>query len=194
MGILEPTHIAGGFASEDLHPEAREWLRERCIEAPGEEKRVDEAAKDDLHPCLIFIDKEGRWYHKGVEMIHRDYIRLFFDHMELDQQGRYVIAWQGDRCYVDVEDTAYVVQSVRRNKTGHDGPNSFTISLSDDSREALTAETLFLGEANVPYCKVKNGAFPARFNRAAYYQLAEYIQEDNGAYYLSCQGKKHEIL
>ena len=155
---------------------------------------MDEATKDDLHPCLIFIDKEGRWYHKGVEMIHRDYIRLFFDKMELDPQGRYLIEWQGERCYVDVEDTAYVVRSIMHNKTGHDGQNRFTIFLSDDSQEALMADTLFLGEANVPYCKVKNGAFPARFNRAAYYQLAEYIVVENGAYYLPCGGKKHEIL
>jgi len=155
---------------------------------------VDETTKDDLHPCLIFIDKEGRWYHKGVEMIHRDYIRLFFDKMELDPQGRYLIEWKGERCYVDVEDTAYVVRSIMHNKTGRDGQNRFTIFLSDDSKEALMADTLFLGKANVPYCKVKNGAFPARFNRAAYYQLAEYIVEENGAYYLPCGGKKYEIL
>ncbi len=160
----------------------------------GGEKVMNEAAKDDLNPCLIFIDKEGRWRHKGVEMIHRDYIRLFFDNMELDPRGRYVIAWKGERCYVDVEDTAFVVRSARPDNTGHDGRNSFTLFLSDDSQEALMADTLFLGDANVPYCRVKNGAFPARFTRAAYYQLAEYIEEDNGAYYLPCKGKKYKIL
>ena len=67
---------------------------------------------NELPPCLIFIDKEGRWYHKGAEMIHRDFIRLFYEHMELDLQGRYVINWQGQRCWVDVEDTAFVVRRV----------------------------------------------------------------------------------
>ena len=155
---------------------------------------MEETTKEDLRPCLIFIDKEGRWYHKGVEMIHRDYIRLFFEHMELDPQGRYVIAWKGERCYVDVEDTAYVVRSIRQNKKDQDGQNRFTIFLSDDSRETLMADTLFLGEANVPYCKVKNGAFPARFNRAAYYQLAEYVEEESGAYYLPSGGKKYPLI
>jgi hypothetical protein len=155
---------------------------------------LDETTEDDLKPCLIFIDKEGCWYHKGVEMIHRDYIRLFFENMEFDLQGRYIITWKGERCYVDVEDTAYVVRSITHTKTVRGGHNRFTIFLSDDSREALMADTLFLGDANVPYCKVKNGAFPARFNRAAYYQLAHYIEEKNGAYYLPCGGKKYKIL
>jgi len=28
-----------------------------------------EKEMNELPPCLIFIDKEGRWYHKGAEMI-----------------------------------------------------------------------------------------------------------------------------
>ena len=66
--------------------------------------------RDPLPPCMIFIDKEGRWFHKGAEMIRRDFIRLFYSNMELDSEGRYVIFWNGQRCLVDVEDTAFVVQ------------------------------------------------------------------------------------
>ena len=47
--------------------------------------------RDALPPCLIFIDKEGRWFHEGVEMIRRDFIRMFYRNMELDGEGRYVI-------------------------------------------------------------------------------------------------------
>ena len=66
-------------------------------------RNLDETGMSELLPCLIFIDKEGRWYHKGAEMIHREFIRLFYKHMELDPQGRYVINWQGQHCQLPVE-------------------------------------------------------------------------------------------
>ena len=68
--------------------------------------------KNDLPPCLIFIDREGRWFHKGAEMIRRNIIALFYQNMELDSKGRHVITRNNRRCYVEVEDTAFVVRSV----------------------------------------------------------------------------------
>ncbi|MBW2119262.1 MAG: DUF1285 domain-containing protein [Deltaproteobacteria bacterium] len=147
----------------------------------------------DLPPCMIFIDKEGRWYHKGAEMIHRDFIQLFYKNMELDSEGRYVINWDGKRCRVDVEDTAFVVRRVMYQDGDRAGNARFVLSLSDDTEEDLIPDTIFIGEENVLYCRVKNRSFPARFNRAAYYQLAEYIEEENDSYYLPLNGKKYGI-
>jgi hypothetical protein len=113
--------------------------------------------------------------------------------MELDPQGRYVINWQGQRCWVDVEDTAFVV----RRATFKDGPQAqnaqYLLHLSDDTREPLVPDTLFVGQDNVLYCKVKNRSFPARFNLAAYYQLAEYIEQEGEIYYLPFNGRKVNI-
>ena len=148
---------------------------------------------NDLPPCMIFIDKEGRWYHEGAEMIHRDFIRLFYKNMELDSEGRYVINWDGKRCRVDVEDTAFVVRRVMYQDGDRAGNARFVLSLSDDTEEDLIPDTIFIGEENVLYCRVKNRSFPARFNRAAYYQLAEYIEEENDSYYLPLNGKKYGI-
>ena len=148
---------------------------------------------NELPPCLIFIDKEGHWYHKGSEMIHRDFIRLFYQHMELDSQGQYVISWQGQRCWVDVEDTAFVVRRVTVKDGTQDQNGRYLLYLSDDSREPLAPETLFVGQDNVLYCKVKTGVFPARFNRAAYYQLADYIEEEGDTYYLPLNGRKYNL-
>jgi len=147
----------------------------------------------EIRPCLIFIDKEGHWFHKGAEMIHREFIRLFYEHMELDPQDGYVINWKGQRCWVDVEDTAFVVRRVSF-KDGTQAQNApYSLDLSDDTREPLAPETLFVGEGNVLYCKVKNRSFPARFNRAAYYQLAESIEQDGDTYYLPFNGEKIKI-
>ncbi|MCD4717901.1 MAG: DUF1285 domain-containing protein [Desulfobacterales bacterium] len=149
---------------------------------------------DDLPPCMIFIDKEGRWYHKGAEMIRRDFVQLFYKNMELDSEGRYVINWNGERFRVDVEDTAFVVRRVVYEDGERTGNARFVLSLSDDTEEDLMPDTLCVGKDNVLYCRVKNRMFPARFNRAAYYQLAEHIEEENVSCYLPLNGNKYNII
>lgn len=148
--------------------------------------------QEDIPPCLIFIDKEGRWFHKGLEMVRREIIQLFYQHMEMDSRGRYVIHLAGQTCYVDVEDTAFVVWRVtlESREQGHEG---FLVWLSDDTQETLDLETFYVTEKNVLYCRVKDGRFPARFRRAAYYQLAEHVEEERGEYFISLHGRKYVI-
>jgi uncharacterized protein len=148
---------------------------------------------EPIPPCLISIDKEGRWYHQGAEMIHREFIRLFFQNMELDSEGRYLINWHGTRCYVDVEDTAFVVTSVSLDRGSRRQPSRIKISLNDDTQEVLSPDTLRVEKDHVLYCTVKSNVFPARFTRAAYYQLAEFVEEDGGRYFLSLNGRRHYI-
>ncbi|MFH1242473.1 MAG: hypothetical protein V1689_08935 [Pseudomonadota bacterium] len=155
---------------------------------------MGEVKNQDLPPCMIYIDKEGHWYHKGLEMIRRDFVQLFYRNMELDSKGRYVIDWNGNRCYVDVEDTAYVVRGVVYEEAKGDQTGRFILYLSDYTYEELIPDTLVVGKENVLYCRVKGGAFPARFNRAAYYQLAEHVEERDNAYYLPLGGERYRIL
>lgn len=143
---------------------------------------------------MIFIDKEGCWYHEGAEMIHREFIRLFYQHLRLDSEGRYIIDWNGKPCHVEVEDTAFVVRTARFLEKEPDGKTECSLNLSDDSEEPLEPATLYVGKQNVLYCRVKNNTFPARFTRSAYYQLAHHIEEENGLFYLPLQGKRHVIL
>ena len=148
---------------------------------------------NDLPPCLIYIDKEGQWYHEGAEMIRRDFIRIFYENMEMDSQGRYVILWGGKRCLVEVEDTAFVVWNMRHQDADAGENERFVLQLSDDSSEDLIPNSLYVGSDNVLYCKVKNAAFPARFSRAAYYQLATHIVEEDDNFYLPFNHRKYEI-
>jgi len=149
---------------------------------------------NDIPPCLIFIDKEGRWFHKGAEMIHTAYIRLFYENITLDDQGRYLIQWAGETCYVEVEDTAFVVRRVSFDPGRHPGSSRFMLTLSDETEEALAPDTLYVGNENVLYCEVKEKRFPARFLRSAYYQLAEHVVEEDGTYVLPLNGKTYPIL
>ena len=147
----------------------------------------------NLPPCLIYIDKEGVWHHQGAEMVRRDFIRMFFQNMEMDSDGCYVINWGGKRCYVEVEDTAFVVRNVLYQETAEGQMDRFVLSLSDDTKENLLPETLYVGDNNVMYCRVKNTAFPARLNRTSYYELVKHIVEKRGAFYLSIGGRDYEI-
>lgn len=152
--------------------------------------------KQNTPPCQIRIDKEGVWYYQGAEMFRREFVNFFYQHLHRDAEGHYVIELPNDRCYVEVEDTAYFVKAVHTDN-GHEGASggSLRIMLCDDTWENLNPETLYVGRGNVLYCEVRGGKFPARFSRAAYYQLAEHIDQDadNGTFFLRCQGRRYDI-
>ena len=148
---------------------------------------------NDIPPCQIFIDKDGRWFHKGVEMIHREFINLFYQNMTLDSEGRYIITLEGEQCYVEVEDTPFVVRKALFKDDGRSGGARVLLFLSDETQEDLSLDTLHVGKENVLYCRVKADAFPARFDRPAYYQIAQNIEEGEGGYYLRMNNDKYII-
>lgn len=154
-------------------------------------ERIDQ--EENVPPCMIYIDGEGKWYHEGAEMIHREFIHLFYENMFLDAKGRYLIRWGGKICFVDVEDTAFVVRRVVFEAGQGGEEDRFLLFLSDDMQEALLPETLSLGPENVMYCRVKEGRFPARFNRSAYYQLAGHVEEEDGRFFIPLNGKQYPL-
>jgi uncharacterized protein len=157
------------------------------VEGPGSKK-----THSDLPPCGIYIDKEGTWYYKGLEMVHREFVLLFYHNLEMDPGGDYVINWQGSRCYVEVEDTPFVVR--RASYQGNvAGPERFVLHLSDDTEETLEPDTLSVGREHVLYCRVKGRSFTARFSRPAYYAIARHVGEEDGRFYLPLNGLKHPI-
>jgi len=144
----------------------------------------------------IRIDIEGTWSYRGMEMTRRDIIRLFYRHLKCDESGGYFIEIGRQRCRVDVEDTAYVVWAVRwTDEEAKTAGESAWLLLSDDSLERLDPETLRVGSDGVPHCRVKSGAFTARFSRSGYYQLAERIQYDpeRDSYFILHKGKPVHI-
>ncbi|MDQ5985664.1 MAG: hypothetical protein CSYNP_01378 [Syntrophus sp. SKADARSKE-3] len=152
--------------------------------------------------CDIRIDKEGIWYFRGAEMFRREIVNFFYENMRLDETGQYLIELpgeNGDRCYVEVEDTAFVVKSVFVKNISDNGRKSIILGLSDDTEEILDPATLKIGEENVLYCVIKKSAnnriFKARFSRAGYYQLAEYIDYDdvNDAYFIVLNDQRYFI-
>ena len=143
----------------------------------------------------IRIDKEGVWYYKGAHMFRKEILNVFFEHLTIDACGKYLIELGEERCYLDVEDTAFIVAAVYKTQLPDNGRAQIDILLSDDSCEKLEMQSLHVGSDNVLYCRVKEGKFTARFSRNSYYQLAEFIeQSENGNhFFININGERYII-
>jgi uncharacterized protein len=147
-----------------------------------------------IPPCMIFVSKEGKWYHDGLEIIHRPIFLWLIQSLEKTDNGLFIVHLNNQKCYLEVEDTPLVIQRV---DLGQEGPEDFaqiSLVLNDESKETLDPETLRLSLENVLYCTVKKGQFPARFLRQAYYQIAEYVvQDETGEFVLLLNKEKYPI-
>jgi len=145
----------------------------------------------DVSPYLkLKIDKDGRWFQNGAEIIHPEIYRLFTGKLEKTADGGYLVRFGRETCRVEVEDAPFVVRRVDEL-----GDGGIVIQLNDNSQEPLDPERFWIGSGNVPYCRVKEGVFHARFSRPAYYQLARHIVpgDDEKAFFLLIDGKRTEI-
>jgi hypothetical protein len=161
---------------------------------------VDKPSRDQENPepppCMMYVDKEGSWFHKGAPIIHRELLLLFYQCLCVDDQGRYIIKFKNQVCRLDVEDTPFVVLRTDFVRGGRDEePERFILNLIDDTKEELAPETLWIGPDHVLYCKIRGGKFRARFSRPSYYQLAQHVEEEpeTGRYFICPNNKKYYL-
>ncbi|MEA2014316.1 MAG: DUF1285 domain-containing protein [Thermodesulfobacteriota bacterium] len=149
----------------------------------------------DIPSLPIRIDKEGVWYYNGAVMFRKDILKLFFKSLKMDDLGRYLIEFEGDKWLIEVEDTPFIVKTVSRFNKDDSENESIEILLSDSTSEMLNLSTVRVGMDNVLYCSIKNKKFEARFSRSGYYQIAEFIKydEDKGSYFLPLNGRMYYI-
>jgi uncharacterized protein len=143
----------------------------------------------------IKIDKDGIWYYNGAHMFRKEILSVFFQNLRIDECGKYLVELGEDHCYLDVEDTAFVVTAVYKTGLPDSSSELIEILLSDDSCEKLEMISLYTSRDNVLYCRVKAGRFTARFSRNSYYQIAEFIeQSENGVdYFINLNSEKYFI-
>ena len=147
-----------------------------------------------IPPCMIFVSKDGKWYHEGAEIIHRPIFLWLIQSLEKTEDNLFIVHLNNQKCYLEVEDTPLVVQKVDLIREGPEAPEQIRLALNDDSQEELDPGTLRVNADSVLYCQVKNGQFPARFLRPAYYQLAEHIVEDtNEGFALLLDDKRYPV-
>jgi len=142
---------------------------------------------EEIPPCHIRIDKEGNWYYQGLPIINQEIYLYLNQCIKRGPSGRHILAMNGNECYLEVEDTPFVIQEVSLKSAPK--PTLF-VRLNDRTEEELKVDTLRVGKDNVLYCKVKDENYDARFLRASYYQLAKYLQHDGERYYLLIEDRK----
>jgi hypothetical protein len=135
------------------------------------------------------IDREGRWFHEGIEIVREDIRNLFSRHLTIDADGDYVVRIGHDECHVIVEDAPFVVIRV-----SDESESVLTLLLNDGDKVLLNPHTIEFKNSNVPYCRVRGG-LRARFSRPAYYQLAEFIKynEKTERFHLAYDGEYVEL-
>ncbi len=148
-----------------------------------------------MNPRPLHIDKEGRWFHDGVEITHRKTYLLYCRHLTRDEEGRPLLRIGREQCPVEFEDTPFVVQTLEFHSTPGGPLKSIELILNDESHETLNATTLRIGAENIPYCQVREGIFEARFSRQAYQLLSPYIQldEKKNRFFLTLAGKEYDL-
>jgi hypothetical protein len=137
----------------------------------------------------ISLRRDGNWY-TDEERIDNPRIALLFSRsIRRNPDGSYFLQVGDERASITVEDTPYVVKSVEGDAT-----SGFTVVLNDEEREPLDYDSLEVGPDNVLYCRVKRGAFPARFLRAAYYHLSDCLgADDDGGFFFNVAGRRYPV-
>jgi hypothetical protein len=133
----------------------------------------------------IRFGRDGRWYSDDEPIPNRAICRLFSQHLKVLPDGRGRLEIGEDKADVIIEDTPWVVTAV-----DGDPKSGFAVVLNDDTREPLDATTLVVGRDDVLYCRVKGGAYEARFLRPAYYALMRHAESAPGAGTVIAVGSK----
>ncbi|MBC7358405.1 hypothetical protein SAMN02745206_01424 [Desulfacinum infernum DSM 9756] len=126
----------------------------------------------------IHVDAEGDWYYGNRLIFRKEILQTFYEHLGRGDDGGYFLEWQGKLHPIRVDDTPFVITRV--DMVNDDaGTQRIRLTLKHlDEPEWLDPETVWVGRDNVLYCRVRDGAFPARFSRPAYYQIAQWIEPD----------------
>ena len=120
------------------------------------------------------LDRTLHWWHDDEPLDHPKIVEAFNAGLAPTDDGRFILRFGNDWCYVQVEDAAYAVRAI----TFAPEPR---VQLSDRSDEPLAIETLKVEDDGVFTCRVKDGRAKARFSRQAQADLGEHLEERGGA-------------
>lgn len=129
------------------------------------------------------LDERGEWTHEGLDFENQRIIDLFSRSVDRTEGGTWVLEVGRFTYPITVEDAGFFVDRIDFDA---DPPE---LKLSDQTTEPLDPETLEYESSGRLYCRVKDGEFRARFQRPAYFDLAEHITEEDGELFADIAGE-----
>ncbi len=151
--------------------------------------RVTSAQQRASRVPTLRLDRDGQWFEGDDEITHVGTVEMLTRGLTRETDGGgYVVVSGAERRAVEVEDAPFVVLRVERAGGG------FELALAGGLAEPLDPATLTIGAGHVVYARVRGG-LPARFTRAAYYQLVEHVVEDgeHGFVLVTPDGARHAL-
>lgn len=136
------------------------------------------------------VDRDGRVLHDGTEIVDARTLGFFLRAMTRTEDGRWLVVCQGERNWFTPHDTPFVVQ-----RLGHAvdaGAAAIALHLAGGYHEPLDPSTLE-AEAGQLFCRVRRGAFRARFGRIAMQQIAPFLVGDGDGLALAVGDLRYPI-
>jgi hypothetical protein len=137
------------------------------------------------------VDRDGRIFHDGTEIIDPLVLRFFLRAMQSTPDGQHLVVCQKEHNWFQTEDTPFVVQRLRLTFDA-ERMTAVELCFAGDYRELLRPESLET-EGGHLWCRVRDGAFRARFGRIALQQIAPFLIEDVAGPALLLDGTRHSI-
>ena len=155
------------------------------------------APEGSSRESTIVLDAQGRFWHDGARVTHAAMADAFANWIaKHPDDGRFILTNGYDWTYFKVEDVPFFVKSVKIGESGRSGRSDATVTLelSDGTQEALDPESLWIGDQDALYLKVKGGQFDARFTPAAQLGLAPLVEEgEDGFARLRIGGRTYRV-
>lgn len=134
------------------------------------------------------IQRDGRWIHEGGEITRVALVKLLASVLRREEDGRYALVTPAERVFIRVQDVPFLIVD-------------WSLQLSEAGEQVLALETS-LGEQLImdadnplwlkpgvpqPYIRVRP-ALEGVLSRAAYYRLADVLEERAGRWGLMSRG------
>lgn len=138
------------------------------------------------------VDRDGRIFHDGAEIVDPAVLRFFLRAMTRTDEGRCLVLCQGERNWFEAADTPFVIQRLRLAVEGGLLLQGVELCFPGDYREPLDPRTLET-ERDLLFCRVRGGAFRARFGRLAIQQIGPFLADAGEGSALLLGGVRHPI-
>ena len=136
--------------------------------------------------AVFWLDKDGRWRNEDGRFRHKKIIDHFHCSIFKDANGYFVSQQRGDcleKVYFRYEDTALFVFDVIFDP-------QIVLVLNTKKKILLNPDHLFLKKDNL---YVMDGDDKIKFAEYALIKISNFIEENNGQFYISLCAKRYKI-